>query len=210
MLTSIKQVDTEFYKLFYKTRIVVNGVEKTIPLIYARQSSYDYSEAQPNQTYPCIAVQNYTPTPKEEWFIDMHPYFGGRSMDGIKAYLYQRPIWMNFRYDVSIVSKGYSEYMAMQQLFLTKFVYGKRFVFDKRLTGEAEVGDIVAYTVRQTDIPRMDGVLETNYEFNLAPWIYAKTPEERTDIISQIVLNMEEVNPDDPRLSAIKGVVNSL
>ena len=37
MLTSIKQVDTEFYKLFYKTRIVVNGVEKTIPLIYDNQ-----------------------------------------------------------------------------------------------------------------------------------------------------------------------------
>lgn len=210
MLTSIKQVDTEFYKLFYKTRIVVNGVEKTIPLIYAKQSSYDYSEAQPNQTYPCIAVQNYTPTPKEEWFIDMHPYIGGLSMDGLKAYLYQRPIWMNFRYDVSIVSKGYSEYMAMQQLFLTKFVYGKRFVFDKRLAGEAEVGDIVAYTVRQTDIPRMDGVFETNYEFNLSPWIYAKTPEERTDVINQIVLNMEEANPGDTRISAIKAAANSL
>ena len=89
-------------------------------------------------------------------------------------------------------------------------MYGKRFVFDKRLTGEAEVGDIVPYRVQQTDIPRLDGVFETNYEFNLAVWIYAKTPEERTDIIKQIVLTMEETNPDDPRLSAIKEAVSSL
>lgn len=194
MLTTIKQVNTEFFKLFYHLQIPIKGVMQTIPLIYAKQSAYDYSEAQENQVYPCISVQDYIPTPKPEWFIDMRPYVGGESLDGLKAFLYQRPIWMEFRYDVSIVARGYSEYVALQDYFLNHFVYGKRFMFDKRLAGEDLVGDVVPYTIRQTDIPRTDGVYETNYEFTLSAWLYAQEPEERTDLIRSIVVNLEQVD----------------
>ena len=178
MLTSIKQVNEEFFRKFFRLSINVGGTSVVIPNRYAKKSSRDYVEEQENQIYPCIAMQDYLPIPKQEWFIDMHAYFGGVSLDGLTGYLYQNPIWLEFRYDVSIVSKSYNEHSAIQDYFMANFVYGKMFLFNKQLTGENEVGDVVPYTVRPTDIPRTDGVIETNYEFTLAVWLHAKAPEE--------------------------------
>lgn len=187
MLTTIRQVNEEFFRKFYGLKMVLGGVEKTIPCKYARKSSYDYTEAD-DLVYPCIAIQDYTPSPKPEWSIDMHPYFGGVSADGQKAYLYQKPIWMEFRYDVSIASKSYNDYMAMQDYFVRNFVYGKRFIFCQELDGEDTVGDIVPYTIRETDIPRNDGVFEMNYEFTCSVWLYPTEPEE-VALIQKINVN---------------------
>jgi hypothetical protein len=130
------------------------------------------------------------PIPKEEWYIDMHAYFGGKSFDGLKGYLYQRPIWMEFKYDVSIVSKSYNEYMALQDYFMQNFVYGKRFIFNEFAIGEDIIGDIVPYIVRDTDVPRTDGVFETNYEFTCSVWLYPRKPEE-VELIQRVVINLE-------------------
>lgn len=187
MLTTIRQVNEEFFRKFYGLRIPVGGVEKPILCRYARKSSYDYVEEQSNQVYPCIAIQDYAPTPKKEWFIDMKAYFGGKSLDGLTGYLCQRPIWMEFRYDVSIVAKSYNDFIAMQDYFMENFVYGKRFIFNEKLSGEDTVGDIVPYSIRETDIPRTDGVFETNYEFTCSVWLYPQKPEEVT-LIQNIVI----------------------
>lgn len=191
MLTSIKQVNEQFFRKFFGLRILIGDDERMIPCRYAKKSSYDYVEEQPQQFYPCIAIQDYAPVPKEEWYIDMHAYFGGRSFDNLKGYLYQRPIWMTFRYDVSIVSKSYNEYTAMQNYFIQEFVYGKRFMFNQHFSGDNAVGDIVPYEVRETDVPRSDGVFETNYEFNCSVWLYPRTPEE-IETIQTIVINLEQ------------------
>lgn len=188
MLTSIRQVNEEFFRTFYGLKMPIGGEEKTILCRYAKKSSKDYVEEQSNQIYPCIAIQDFTPVPKKEWFIDMKAYFGGTSLDGLKGYLMQRPIWMEFRYDVSIASKSYNEFIAMQDYFMEHFVYGKRFVFNKQLAGEDLVGDIVPYEVSETDIPRTDGVFEMNYEFTLSAWLYAQKAEE-FDVIQKIVVN---------------------
>lgn len=171
--------------------IPVEGEYKRILCRYARKSSHDYVEEQDNQVYPCIAIQDYTPTLKDSWYIDMHAYFGGKSLDGLTGYLYQRPIWMEFRYDVSIVSKSYKEFMAMQDYFMEHFVYGKRFIFNQHFTGEQAIGDIVPYEVRDTDVPRTDGCLEMNYEFTCSVWLSPKTPEE-VSLIENIVIRHEE------------------
>lgn len=177
MLTSIRQVNEEFFRKFYGLKMHINGKESVVPCRYARKSSYDYVE-EDAQSYPCIAIQDYTPTPKQEWYVDMHSYFGGKSLDGLTGYLYQRPIWMEFRYDVSIASKSYNDFLTMQDYFMENFVYGKRFVFNAQLEGEDLVGDIVPYSIRETDIPRTDGVYEMNYEFTLSVWLYPRKPEE--------------------------------
>lgn len=189
MLTSIRQVNEEFFRKFYGLKMNIGGAEKTILCRYAKKSSYDYVEEQNNQIYPCIAIQDYTPTPKKEWYIDMHAYFGGKSLDGLTGYLYQRPIWMEFRYDVSIVSKSYKDFIAMQDYFMENFVYGKRFIFNQQLSGEDTVGDIVPYEIRETDIPRTDGVFEMNYEFTCSVWLYPQTPEE-VELIQIIALSV--------------------
>lgn len=188
MLTSIRQVNEEFFRKFYGLKMRLGGEEKTVLCRYAKKSSYDYSEEQENQTYPCIAILDYTPTPKREWYIDMHAYCGGKSQDNLTAYLYLRPIWMEFRYDVSIVSKSYNEFVSMQDYFMEHFVYGKRFIFNKQLGGEDTVGDIVPYEIRETNIPRTDGVFETNYEFTCSVWLYPRKPKE-VDIIQRVIVD---------------------
>ena len=187
MLTSIREVNGEFFRKFYGLKIPMGGVEKSVLCRYAKKSSYDYVEEQANQVYPCIVIQDYSPVPKKEWYIDMHSYFGGKSLDGLSGYLYRRPIWMEFRYDVSIAAKGYNEFMALQDYFMGNFVYGKRFVFNEQLEGEDLVGDIVPYEIRETDIPRTDGVFETNYEFTCSVWLYPQSPEE-VSLVQNIVL----------------------
>lgn len=187
MLTSIRQVNEEFFRKFYGLKMPMGGVEKSVLCRYAKKSSHDYVEEQANQIYPCIVIQDYSPNPKKEWYIDMHAYFGGKSLDGLTGYLYQRPIWMEFRYDVSVVAKGYNDFISMQDYFMENFVYGRRFIFDAHLSGEDLVGDIVPYEVRGTDIPRTDGIFEKNYEFTCSVWLYPQKPEEVT-LIQNIVI----------------------
>ena len=191
MLTSIKQVDTEFFKQFHS--LTIPGLSKQAHFRFYKKSAEDYTEEDPNQVYPCIAVQNYTPTLKEEWFVDMKEYFGGLSPDGQQGFLYRRPVWFEFRYDVSIASKSYNDHTALVNYFQSHFVCGKlQFLFNKRLDGELAVGDVVPFTVRTTDIPRIDGVYETNYEFTLSAWLYLVEPEE-VATIQQAILELVQV-----------------
>ena len=188
MLTTIRQVNEQFFRKFYGLKMQIGGAEKVVLCRYAKKSSYDYVEEQANQTYPCIVIQDYTPTPKDEWYIDMHSYFGGKSLDGLTGYLYQRPIWMEFRYDVSIVAKSYNDFISMQDYFMQNFVYEVRFIFNQKLEGENTVGDIVPYKVRGTNIPRTDGLFEMNYEFTCSVWLYSQTPQE-VALVQKIVIN---------------------
>lgn len=188
MLTTIRQVNEQFFRKFYGLKMQIGGAEKVVLCRYAKKSSYDYVEEQSNQIYPCIVIQDYTPTPKDEWYVDMHSYFGGKSLNGLTGYLYQRPIWMEFRYDVSIVAKSYNDFISMQDYFMQNFVYGVRFIFNQKLDGENAVGDIVPYEVRETTIPRTDGLFEMNYEFTCSVWLYSQTPQE-VALVQKIVVN---------------------
>lgn len=188
MLTTIRQVNEQFFRKFYGLKMQIGGAEKVVLCRYAKKSSYDYVEEQINQIYPCIVIQDYTPTPKDEWYVDMHSYFGGKSLNGLTGYLYQRPIWMEFRYDVSIVAKSYNDFISMQDYFMQNFVYGVRFLFNQKLDGENAVGDIVPYEVRETTIPRTDGLFEMNYEFTCSVWLYSQTPQE-VALVQKIVVN---------------------
>lgn len=193
MLTSIRQVNEEFFRKFYGLKMPMGGVEKTVLCRYARKSSKDYVEEQKTQVYPCIAIQDYTPTIKDEWYVDMKSYFGGKSLDGLTGYLYMRPIWMEFRYDVGIAAKSYTDFLAMQDYFMQNFVYGVRMVFNEHLSGEDLVGDIVPYTIRENYIPRTDGVYEINYEFTCSVWLQPQEPKE-VDLIQDIIVRVTPVS----------------
>ena len=191
MLSSISQVNEEFFRLFRGLSIKRKGKDVTLNVRYAKMSSEDYSEEQDKQTYPCIAIQDYVPNPKQEWYVDMHPYFGGITEDGLSGFLYNRPIWMEFRYDVSTATKSYYENVALQDLFLSKFQANVRFLFNKKLSGDDEVGDVVPYTIRATDIPRNDGVFETNYEFTLSVWLYVREPKE-VELVRKFIISLRQ------------------
>ena len=196
MLTSINQVNREFFKLFDNLEIQYEDGSIFIPKYrYAKKSSYDYSEEDCEPVYPCIAMQDYVPTPNNKWYIDLRRYFDGAvTADKLKGYLTSKPIYLEFRYDVSIAAKGYLEHTAMRDYFLKHFVYGERFIFDQHLSGEDLVGDIVPYEVFVTDISRTDGIFETNYEFRLSAWLHVKDPEE-VDLVKKIVVNCQPMMP---------------
>lgn len=187
MLHSIREVNEEFFKKFSDISVLVKGKNVKVPIRYARKSSKDYTE-ETSQYYPCIAIQDYTPRVRDDWYLDTRPYFEGLSEDEQTGFLFRRPIWFSFRYDVSIVSKGYFEYTALKDLFLEKFGTEIRMVFNERLSGEDFVGDIVPYTVRESDIPRTDGVFETNYEFECSVWVTPNKPVE-VDAIRKVIVN---------------------
>lgn len=187
MLSSIREVNEEFFKRFRGIILHTKGKEVEVPIRYARKSSGDYTEEDKQQKYPCIAIQDYSPKIKDEWYIDMRNYLGGISSDGLKGFLYRRPIWLSFRYDVSIVAKSYYDFMSLKDYFLSHFGTSVSMLFNQKLSGEDAVGDVVPYTIRETDIPRQDGVFETNYEFTCSVWV---APNENTevDLIQKIVI----------------------
>jgi hypothetical protein len=194
MLSSVSQVNEQFFALFSGIKIKDHGTGALIdvPVRYARKSAYDYTEEQENQVYPCIAIQDYAPTLRDEWWVEFKEYSGGLSDDELTAYLYRRPVWMDFRYDVSIAAKSYFQINALKDVF-TRFMLEPSFLFNKSvIDDEDSVGDVVPFTVRITDVPRTDGVQEVNYEFTLQVWLYAVEPRE-VAVIQKVILNAEAV-----------------
>lgn len=190
MISSVLNVQENFFKLFSNLKITAkDGSEMTLPCRYARKSSTDYTEEQDQQIYPCIALQDYIPRPKDNYFIDLRKYQGAINVDKTLVQLVRRPMWMEFKFDVSIVSKSYFEYQKMLDLFIQNFVTEQKFIFNSvALEYDGEVGDVVPYTISQTDIPRTDGCHESNFEFNLSVWMQI-TKVEEVDAIQSIEIN---------------------
>lgn len=191
MLTSITQVNTEFFKLFHGIKIPIKGSNVSIPSRYYKKSSYNYVE-DTSEVYPCITIQDFSPEVKPEWFIDMKSRISGVSSDGLTAYLYRNPVWMNFRYDVGLASKGYIETQSMRDYFQKLFNSEVGFIFNKEIIDDEVIGDVVPYTMVMTDIPRNDGIFETNMEFNLSAWIYLVEPKE-VELITSIITSVTPI-----------------
>lgn len=190
MITSIEQANEEFFKIFYGLEIPCKKKGNFKPVVsYANLSSYDYTEDS-GQSYPCIILSDFTPTLKPEWWVELRETYGGVSLDGLSGYLMRNPVWMSFKYDVGTFCKSYYENIAMRDYFLAKFMTEERFIFNSRLSGELEVGDIVPYTMEETKVERTDGIFEENYSFDLSVWVYPHTPKEVNDIVEAINVNL--------------------
>ena len=197
MIDSILNVHKNFFGLFQN--ITLQG--KKIPCRYARKSSADYSEEQSQQTYPCIAIQDYPPTLDDRGYVDLREYQGSSNLLGNLIELVKRPMWMNFRFDVSIAAKHYFEYNGLQNYFYQKFLSRQQFVFnstDLSDINEGEVGDVVPYTMSITDIPRNDGIFEANFEFTLYVWLQI-TDIREVAAIDKISVGVSTMGKDEKR-----------
>lgn len=198
MLNTISQVNEQVFKILVdatKTVVlppdVASGIVPTVSVRYAKKSGKDFVQ-ETDQAYPCIAIQDYTPNPKDDWFVDQHKYVEGFAEDGLTAHLFQNPLHLEFRYDVSIAAKSYKEFMALKNMMFKKFLTKDSLLLNQKLTGHDAVGDVATYTLRTTDMPRTDGVQETNFEFTLAAWVHLTDPEEVT-LIQNVILNLQNV-----------------
>lgn len=163
---------------------------------YARKSSHDYSEEQDAQIYPCVAIQEYFPVPKEDWWIEYKGFHRATSVDGSTGYLYYLPLWMDFRYDMSVASKSYKDYVRIQQWFLENTIAEDEITLESFVVNGMETGEPISIETRVQDIPRTDGVYETNYEITFSIWLYARRPVG-IDTVQDVVLRLHRAKESD-------------
>jgi|LSQX01.1.fsa_nt_gb hypothetical protein len=203
MFRKTSQVNEQFFKKLYSVQITLSeSVTKNVLVRYAKKSSEDYSEESDQQIYPCIAIQDYTPTLKPEWWIDLtkYPYIDKDTLteENYTGLLFSRPVWMLFNFDVSVVSKSYSEYTALKDYMLANYVSRYVMLFDNPDLFIGETDKIrVPYTINISDVPRNDGVFETNYEFSLSVWMLPQEPEV-IDLIKGAIIEL--VQSDVPTM----------
>ena len=193
MFKTIAQVNEQFFQKFHGVSVVVNGVSTPILYRYAKKSSKDYTEEQEQQIYPCFAIQDYNPTVKQEWWIDLTRFeHVDLEEDADNALLYSRPVWMSFVFDVSIAAKSYHEYTALKDYMLARFNTTYVFLFDNPDLFETETSIIrIPYKLTSSDIPRNDGVFETNFSFDLSVWMLPNDPEVVT-LIKSITIELHQ------------------
>ena len=187
MFHKIIEVNTAVFK-YFSERL---SKELGVTVRYARKSSYDYTEEQPQQIYPCVAIQDYVPTPRENWWIEHKPFHRANSMDGTTGYLFYLPLWMDFRYDISIASKSYKEYLNLQQWFLENVISEDEITLESFKVGGIETGEPISIESRAQDVPRTDGVYETSYEVTFAVWVFAREPKSVTNI-QEVIIRLHE------------------
>ena len=192
MFNSVSQVNTEFFKLFHNNVKITDpktGSVKSVLVRYARKSSGDYTEEASQQVYPCISIQDYTPTIHDRNTIFYNTYVGGCTEDSTHGGVYTRPIRLEFRFDVSVAAKSYFDWVTIKDFFFTHYVGEKRLLLNSRLSGDDEVGEVCPILdIRTTDVPRTDGVFETNFEFTLAVWVATKDAKV-TELVQEVQVN---------------------
>lgn len=192
MFNSISDFDRAFMSLFSNVILPIKGVDTSIYYRYYKKSSENYVEEE-EQKYPCIIVQDYTPKPREDWFIDLREEMGETSVDGLTMKMYRKPMALTFNYDVSICSKSYNSQSALKNYFTREYLNKTAIILNKVDMGiMGEVGDVIPLRVDIMDIPRTDGVFETNYNFKLDAWVHIQEPRD-VDIIKNVILNINPV-----------------
>lgn len=189
MFHKIIDVHTAVFK-YFSERI---SEELGVSVRYARKSSHDYSEEQPQQVYPCVAIQDYAPVPKENWWIEYKAFHRATSVDGKTGYLYYLPLWMDFRYDVSIASKSYTEYLRLQQWFLENTIAEDEITLESFKVGGVETGEPIPIATRAQDVPRTDGVYETSYEITFSVWLYVREPVG-IETVQEVCLKLHRIS----------------
>lgn len=190
MFYKIIDVHTAVFRYFSESLEKDLGVH----VRYAHRSSQDYTEEQEQQIYPCVAIQDYFPTPKENWWIEHKAFHRATSLNGEIAYLYYLPLWMQFRYDVSTASKSFFDHQQLQQWFLEHVVADDEITLQPIIVGDMDAGEPISISTRVQDIPRTDGVFETNYEVTFDVWLYARSPIS-VSAIQDVVIHLNRVKP---------------
>lgn len=208
MLHSILEVNTEFFKIFagpeLKTPVTISmyrGNPVQVPVIYAKESSDDWSEVT-DERYPIISIQDYQPEFHDDWHNDpnatrtlrgAYNYLEGNDTDKFDTgAIINDPFLLNFRYEVHTATKKKAELFGLKDWFLTTFNKKGTFIFNKRTyDGDQEIGDFVSYTMTPNDIPRSDGVNEVMYEFVIKAFVQFKEIEELT-LVNTINTNLNQ------------------
>lgn len=200
MINSIKTVHAEFYKEFLRApiNILYKNATVKIPVVFFDRFNETPAEI-PHAQYPSINIQSYTPRPNKDWTRNQSNYVDG--FDGLDeetglydtANVYEEPMRLDFRYDVSIVAKTRGEYDALTDWMFKKFTDEGRILLCRViLPNNEETGYPIWYKVEATDIPRSDGVKETNYEFTFNCFVDVVDPVEK-EIVNTINIPLNNI-----------------
>lgn len=124
--------------------------------------------------YPCIVIQDFPPE------IDKQRLWGKNWVEGVydevnkKREMVILPIPMNFKFQVSCITRRKKENMGANDWFLQNFISGTQdfFTFNKVDYGDGFVGNVVPYNVDISNITREDGRFEYVYDFSIKTFIH--------------------------------------
>ena len=206
MFASTSDVKKAFIALLYKNPPTVtdptdNITQIPVPFRFYKKSSVDYTEEQLQQMYPVIAIQDYTPKISPLWNPNFQEYYANYIIDpnpenNSTATKYYQPAYLRFRFDVSSACLHYLQNISLEDYF-SPYLYGVVAIFNEVDFDDGAVGEPVSLKVTPNDLPREDGVFETNYEFLFDAWVQIRTPED-VDLITQFIWNLESIAPPVP------------
>lgn len=175
--TTVKTIPGEGDRLFPMLQIPLFTGEVSEFMVRYYKRSGESSVEDAREYYPCIVIQDFAPE------IDATLLWGKEFVEGIfdeargmREYVYL-PVPMNYRFQVSAVTRRQKEASGINDWFLQRFISGTSsfFEFNKMQTDEGFVADVTPYTVKVSENPREDGRFEYVYDFTLKTYIHAKS-----------------------------------
>lgn len=171
-----KPIASEGGRIFPFIGIETFGGKSTDFMVRYYKRSGESSVEDVAEYYPCIVIQDFMPE------IDKSFKWGRNWVEGVydefqkKREIVFLPIPMEFKFQVSAVTKRKQEQMAVSDWFLSRFISGSQdfFTFNKFESEEGFVGDVVPYTISSNEVDRGDGRFEIAYDFILKTFIHTK------------------------------------
>jgi hypothetical protein len=198
MITSTRNLKEEIFKLFWgdalnATTLDIDG--ENFFLQYAKKSSTDYTEAS-LERYPCISVEDFTPTPRGGWndFVQKRYVASDTDGDGIndEVRLIPLAIWIEYRVEVSIAVRTERQHSAAVDYFYRFFSWGvsASMLINRYELNGLTYGDPITYTASMEGSPRGDGILES---------VVSLTFRAPLDI---------QVSPSMPLITQVQSILN--
>jgi hypothetical protein len=139
--------------------------------------------------YPCIVIQNFAPELDRTRALAKEDILGATNNAGTQTQQDYLPIPFTFKYVISAVSRRKKEIDAIHEWMISTFdfqrTYGHLMFKKTTTTFDGDLGVVVPFTSRISDVPRSDGRFEYSYFMDLKPSIHIKTAEWK-DHITQI------------------------
>lgn len=170
-----------------------------IPIRYARKSKLSLAEGF-SESYPQSSIWDYFPEIDTAWaqnfqqYVDgfhdfsVPPLVAGQPNLPAKAYLFEEPIRLLFRYDFTFYVNSPMARFSIADYMMKRFSPKGQFILNSVNVPGANsttdtVGDVAGYNMLPTEVQRNDGIFEMNYEFTSKLMVLVKDPVE-VDLIT--------------------------
>jgi len=225
-LTSIQEVDKEFYNQFLKhcKYMPLEDSEKQHPFLQLTDTSnYSFNvlvrhfkrggkfrEEEEAVVYPVITIQNDTPTIYKPYVRSLTEEQGNwREKDGTKVGdIVELPVPMEHKYQISVASYYQKEIFEIQAWFHRTFSIDRQdasFLFKELNVGYNKLGVPVKYyaSIIHTNT---DSKFEFICDFSVKTWVHFRQ-NVTMESIEELRLILNEMTPDGIKLEVLNKII---